>query len=185
MPKVKCADCGFLAIRDEYTEDVKEATRRVRERGEAVTSAQNTHRAKVFCYEGVRRMLPLNMDAQQVAAMVNEEIECGEFRKWSEGKTPKEHEEMTILEQVKEENATARQEDIRRQKQWREEDLEWRKEVEDGIDRRFREAEDRKESHFRESEGRKESHFWQSHIFQILVGIILLLAGTILGILVR
>ena len=113
MQKIKCADCGFLGVFDERTDEVKEATARARQSGEQATSAQTTHRAKVFCYRNAREMDWATINPEQVATLVNEPIDCVSYLAWSPGKSPKEHEEMTILEKVKAEFAKNREEDLR------------------------------------------------------------------------
>jgi hypothetical protein len=64
-------------------------------------------------------------DKRQAIAVMNEDIECPRFRKWIPGKTPKEHEEMSLLERLRAE-----------QQVWRTEEAKWRNETETSLNRR-------------------------------------------------
>ncbi len=182
MLKVKCADCGFLTVRDEYNELPCEATPRTRSTGNHQSSNGKSVSAKLFCgkdnpaFPQPEEILdrgmhnPISQSHPNVQA-IQTNIECGDFHRYRPGKTPKEHEEMTILEQVRAENQSARQEDLRRQEEWRKEDLQrqekqraedvaWRQEVESGIRERFQQG-----------ESLKVSLHWRRVLFTFLISL--------------
>ena len=123
---VKCQTCGFLEVRDEYTDEVREASETTRLRGLQITSSQNTVRAKVFCCKDARDLTPLwNKRAEDILEAICKEIDCPQYVKRMPGKTGKDHEEMQFLQQVE-----------NRITQWRSEDVKWRQDVEAALNRR-------------------------------------------------
>lgn len=99
MPnKVKCSQCGFLAVRDEYDDTLlKEAVERVRDRGLDQSSKGNATVAKVLCYRKSSSFCkPVDGTGEEgVKAAIQQEIDCDLFADVHPGKTPKELEEMT------------------------------------------------------------------------------------------
>lgn len=59
---------------------------------------------------------------QRCLYAIHSEHECPKFVQWHPGKNPKEHEDMTILEQVQSEQERFRTDEIRRREKWHEED---------------------------------------------------------------
>jgi hypothetical protein len=137
---VKCAECGFLSVVDHYTGDFCEADEKARTTGRYRNSQGKFAIANVRCYKGSPKFCPLDedvwphgqyydVDPEPLVTLLNEEKDCGElFRKREPGKSPKEHDEMSILEQVEIRNAQQRIDDIARQQHWRDEFAQWRSE---------------------------------------------------------
>jgi hypothetical protein len=112
--KVRCVDCGFLAVRDEYNDDVCEAVHFTRNRSLHKSSSGNSVRATVFCYRNSSQF-PKNAatgNETQIYDAIRLEIDCDEYRLWRPGKTPKEHEEMTMLEKMESMHSQWRIEDL-------------------------------------------------------------------------
>jgi hypothetical protein len=100
MPLVKCRDCGYLASRIKADNSPVEAVSRVRDAGQF--SLQESR--EVLCYRGFSGF-PVNgtLTDRPLAVALEKEIACPEFTVWLKGKTPKEHEDMSILEKVRQE----------------------------------------------------------------------------------
>jgi hypothetical protein len=128
---VKCVECGFLAIRDEYDNSTCEAPPESRQRGIHKSSHGNITPAKFFCYKNCpvfdAPVMPSGRDRNmhsprtenETLKSINNEIDCDLFFTWRPGKSPKEHEEMMLLQEVE-----------RRTDQWRQDDLRWQKQQE-------------------------------------------------------
>lgn len=99
MPK--CLDCGFLAVRDCYSNEICEATPRSREKGEFLSSEGKTTPANFFCYQSCKQFPECNsVEKSEKVRRLDLTIKCDKFVSWREGRTPKEHEQMTFMEQV-------------------------------------------------------------------------------------
>jgi hypothetical protein len=121
MPK--CNECGFLAVRDEYTEEICESSEFTRSRGMHKSSSGSAVTANLFCYANSHAFPDVSGKADfKKAAAINEEVPCPQFMHWLKGRTPKEHDEMSILQKVEAATQSARAEEIRRQHEWHEED---------------------------------------------------------------
>ena len=96
---VRCNECGFLAVRDEYDNSVGEADGETRAHGEHRSSQGNKTCARLKCYR-VSPSFPAvpPRPAVAIAAAIGQEIDCPLWRQWSEGKTPQEHEQMSFAE---------------------------------------------------------------------------------------
>jgi len=115
MPR--CFDCGLLAVRDEYRVDlVVEATRSAREMGRQQCSNGSSPMCKFLCYGNspVFPKIPKDGSSAEKSEALKCEVDCGTFRRYHPGKSPQEHEEMSIVERVQlaaaEAQATARAE---------------------------------------------------------------------------
>lgn len=133
---VKCSECGFLAVRDEYNDETCEATDLTRGRWMHKSSKGNSVIADVFCFknaptftrfEKVTRgdgFVPLESRLEQIAT----HRECDSFCRWNPGKTPKEHEAMQFQDvafqlqkqyvELHEKLLVWRQEQSNEQRQW-------------------------------------------------------------------
>jgi hypothetical protein len=112
MPPVKCRDCGFLAIRDPFSPNstMTEAYELVRNQGWQNASSGKRTIARLYCYANQKTFAnPLVDQPKKIVAEIGQEIECDAFRLWHPGKSPEKHEEMTILERVREENRQAQE----------------------------------------------------------------------------
>ena len=108
---VKCRECGFLAVRDELGE-VCEATRETREKGTRRDYTGHWGCPSLFCYCGSAAFpsVPRN-PIQAIAAAITAAIDCPRWQPWREGKSPKEHEEMGLIEISELRQAQLRHED--------------------------------------------------------------------------
>ena len=101
---VKCKDCGLLGVRQNYDGEVVEATDLVRSEGK-----HEALPAKFVCYASSASFPDINHASKHrfsdngpekqeaVDANLNAittDIDCLVHQDWSQGKTPKEHEEM-------------------------------------------------------------------------------------------
>jgi hypothetical protein len=111
---VKCCNCGRLAVIDEYSKESREATEMVTTSGWHASSAGNATIARVNCHAGKRDFADLRgAPAGAVLTEINAEIgDCSSFIKRIAGRSPKEHEDMSILDRVRAEQ-TQFQLDIR------------------------------------------------------------------------
>ena len=96
---VKCRECGFLAVRDQLGE-VCEAARDTREKGSRRDYSGHPGCPSLFCYRGSAAFpaVPTN-PIQEIAAAIDKEIDCPTHTPWLEGRSPKEHVEMDLIEQ--------------------------------------------------------------------------------------
>lgn len=105
---VKCAECGFLAVRNVDSRELEEAEESFREKGTGPLAKQYEgnphlrHEKQPQCFamvhslrddfkKPIEQKIPENGRVKQV---ILKERECGEFTKWQQGSTPKEHREM-------------------------------------------------------------------------------------------
>ncbi len=112
---VRCADCGFLAVKNLTTRALEEVEEGFRKRGviplSEVRPSYGRHEDLPLCFVGRHEDLPLcfvgrhdlqweikstgKQDKTVVITVINDERQCGEaFTEWKLGFTPKEHREM-------------------------------------------------------------------------------------------
>ena len=116
MPgKVRCFDCGLLAIRtDDGTP--AEAMERTRELG--CKPGVSDSRADLFCYAGKRDLsIKEYAGRDELAHAISETIDCDRFRPHLEGRSPERHEEMAIMEEVESKIAAEKSERLKWQEQ--------------------------------------------------------------------
>ncbi len=111
MEMRKCRDCGLLSVRDMLTSEPRSADERARNDG-VYASQGKKFVAGFLCRANASNFSGDSSMKSSVAAVesINVSIDCGEFVEWYPAKTPREHEEMTIIERVRAENDAARQE---------------------------------------------------------------------------
>ena len=152
----KCKECAFLAVRDEYSEVVYEATKFTREHGRHKSSRGGATEADLFCYRACNCFPTWERGHdQRTAAAVAREIACELFREWHPGLTPKEHLDMILHEELmriarerEDADKTERRERETRQDLREEADREWRKEqAKDDRDWRKQESIDAAKRH--------------------------------------
>lgn len=124
----KCVECGYLAIRDEHGKGAFETPKLARTKGVFKNSKNLTENADIYCYVQSQAFPVLGpmpqrdvhkpFDIHPVVKAVNEEHDCQKLRIWSPGKSPKEHEEMSHLEEVK----SLYVQEEKRAAKWRKED---------------------------------------------------------------
>src|SRR5947208_2455760 len=74
---VMCKDCGRLGVIDEYTDELREATKRARETGRHQSSQGNSTLAKITCHAGVREFNGAEKwKPEFVCKIINLEFEC-------------------------------------------------------------------------------------------------------------
>ena len=106
---VRCNECGYLAMRDDDGV-LREVTPSTRSNGLRIGSnGVNTH-ANFFCWKksGVFPSVPASPPGPQkwqrgalIAQQILIQIDCHLWTTYWEGRTAKEHEEMSVLEQVR------------------------------------------------------------------------------------
>ena len=142
---VKCADCGFLAFRHFETQQLVEATEKIRERGAFPTTTGSYKRSMLekvpICFAmkyDLRAELPGDKDdpnGPDIVTVVRKERTCDGLTPWERGFSPKEHRERLDREWLLEWQ-TKREEADRNWRQEQEakrvqEDREWREGQED------------------------------------------------------
>ncbi len=138
---VKCADCGFLTMRNRYTGGLDEMVREFRETGEPPTrkrppvSDATTHPLgwsdNIWPYANVPLCFVLARDeygdfavapkdlgyqdfpSSMVLEILQKDRECEAFTRWMLGFTPKEHREMLDREQARKLDEDRRKSDRR------------------------------------------------------------------------
>lgn len=159
---VRCADCGYLAVRENVTWTLWEAEQEFRDDLQSPSNISGLANAQPrsfggapLCFVGETDFAiePGGTEQDKKArrlALLSKDRSCDSFIEWKRGFTPKEHMEMNLLlEQRKWQRDTAREDQKWRaqqadqERQWRERQAEkerqWRQE---DIDR---ERDDRKE----------------------------------------
>lgn len=81
----RCDECGYLAIRDEQGHGALEVNKQVRKIGHG-----KNKQASLFCY----------LSSPAFTGAIHEITDCDKVTRWLEGRTPKEHEDMTALEKA-------------------------------------------------------------------------------------
>jgi hypothetical protein len=150
MPTVKCATCGFLAVRNQNGSGALEATDDIRKTGVLSQGPGSPINAAFFCRvqssafpslvnDPIRTQLnamdPADPAVVNVKAL-NEDRACDKYRLWEPSKTPEKHEEMAILEQMRAETAAFRRETERTEERRHQEMFAWQEKVEKNVERR-------------------------------------------------
>lgn len=164
---VKCQDCGFLAVRDHYSDAVCEASEFTRSTGRHKSSNGSTTVANIFCFVGAKQFTEDQTgSAHSSLTTMQCEFECHQFKQYIQGRNAREHVEMTLIEKVQSENRIA-QEHIRREQDEakRLSDERYAKEeLERAADRaradRAEARADKAEARAEKAESRARIHFW-------------------------
>jgi hypothetical protein len=102
---VQCKSCGYIGVRARFTGLTYEADDRVRKQGVQFVASEPPCAARVFCYANEREFdAPKVGGEADVLKAIGLELECPSFTKWQRGKTPKEHADMALLDQVQQIN---------------------------------------------------------------------------------
>ena len=124
---VRCVDCGYLCVRDNSLNQIVEADSEYRKRGHipdvfiAGQGQRMRYTADPVCFK-MAADLRTEMEGESAGAgyaVACRERPCGEFIPWRQGYSPREHDEMKMLQEVE-----------RRTLAWRDEELRWQKQVE-------------------------------------------------------
>lgn len=153
---VRCADCGFLAMRNAETRVLCETEGGFRKTGNhprMLTARFNVYEEVPICFKDARDFKEIGVvwgatDAEQRVAALNLEHDCKQWEDWRQGLSPKEHQEMLDRQKL----------------------IEWQADRED-KDRQWRDDQ------------RKSDHRWRA-LELLIIGVIgVLMAGafTILG----
>lgn len=127
----QCVDCGYLALRKRQSTELVGADARYRKDGAIPSDGQyNLFEDLPVCWRNVISFEEVAESSSRgdghKAALATRR--CPEFIKWRSHLSPKEHDEMKLLQEVE-----------RRTKEWRDEDVAWRENVDGDIDKRFKE----------------------------------------------
>lgn len=109
--KCKCIDCGRLGLREQKGErQLREAEKTWRDTGDfsAVPMLHSAYRTAPEC--GLN-MLKFSHVPEEIREQINQDRECPEYIKWRPGRTPREHDEMKLLEETEKINKRYRDED--------------------------------------------------------------------------
>jgi hypothetical protein len=113
---VKCADCGYLAVRNVESRELEEAEQKFREKGllpmagGEIGRPHERHERMPLCFMGnvslyeECRKRTSNVDPEPVFVilMMDDERVCSDFTKWKLGFTPKEHQVMIDRQRLQE-----------------------------------------------------------------------------------
>jgi hypothetical protein len=121
----QCRGCGFLSIRNKRDWSLGEAPEEYRKTGELTSAAAETYGNLPICFV---RAWPLTTEYESrpssaptggpsIATVLHKTRACDEFREWQQGLSPKEHFEMTMLEEQREWQANESAEN-RRVQRW-------------------------------------------------------------------
>ncbi len=175
--KVRCADCGFLCTRNESTKEIREVEQESRETGIGSISGINDVSfemdLEVRCF-AVAFNLPAELESaegdRRARQVIYKERPCGSFTKWRPGFTPKEHANMTIVDEIRKAESEQRERDRTWQEDRRREDLEWREKQEVKAEARWA----------------KEHHTQRSQLIIVgIVGTVVLALAQIVGSLIQ
>jgi hypothetical protein len=102
--KHKCADCGYLAVRNIYSRELQEPEKSYRDCGmQPITLTHKMEDGKLAIispYEPIPICFMQSKDLQtecnvlKIKSTLQTEWECDDFTEWHQGFTPKEHREM-------------------------------------------------------------------------------------------
>jgi len=179
---VKCADCGFLALRDFESRELREAEREIRETGSqgdrstgvdahGIPRFEPIYEAVALCIQGIRNFSSTPIQGATFARRIDpfahaiqEDFECERFFDWREGLSPKEHLEIQARDQVLDRQTAIQS-------------MAWQRE-----DARDKTAE---EWHRAELETLRNQHRWQLIVFGGLIGAATIAAGILDGLVSR
>ncbi len=150
---VKCADCGFLAVRSKVDYSLGEAAADFRENGAVAIGVDSKgmnqhplHEIRPLCFarafnlgEEIQTQVGTGKnDLQSVLHVIKHDRNCNVFTKWQSGFSPKEHQEILDRKQQSDFQLKRGRED----KEWRDEqrqkDLKWREEQDKKAESRHR-----------------------------------------------
>jgi hypothetical protein len=129
---VKCADCGYLTVRNRKSRQLEETEQHIRETGIIEIVFDDSGRfheigsgypryEPPLCFIGAIDLRPETgkygeATQERIKSAINKERECGSFTQWQQGFTPKEHREMMDRERMLKWQEEREQKD----KEWRE-----------------------------------------------------------------
>jgi hypothetical protein len=172
VDKVRCADCGYLSVRDVETRQLAETEIGMRRDWKIplllIVAGKNRYEDLPICFANAVRFDKLipEYSPAKVVERIELEFECSSFIDWQHGLTPKEHREM-----MQESELRKLQEDIRKAVAAREDQRD--------KENRDWQAEQSRERRKWETEIHKTNRRWQL-VLAILAGVVGLI-GVIIG----
>lgn len=119
----KCKDCGFLGSYSPPGDTPESATQKDRTEAWHDGKRGGCETSRFYCYWDCPEFPRIKTNVKvEILPLIDQEVSCGKWRKWWPGKSPKEHHDMTILEQVRAEQSEFQVREESRRQQWREED---------------------------------------------------------------
>ncbi len=111
---VKCADCGYLAVRSKVDYSLGEAAIDFRDKGAVAIgyddkgmNQHTLHELMPLCFarqpylrNAIKKIDEQKNRNDEVRRIINQEIDCKGFTDWQQGFTPKEHREMLDRERL-------------------------------------------------------------------------------------
>jgi hypothetical protein len=140
---VKCANCGFLAMRERRTRLLAEVELDARTSGRALSvTVADAKLGEDFpiCFVMAHPLLEETcaFDPRNPLSVIQKDRKCESFCQWQQGYTPKEHREMLSIKEEREwRERQANKEEAWRQKQAAE-DRQWREKEAQAAERRHR-----------------------------------------------
>lgn len=106
MANVKCADCGYLAVRHRTTRQLYDAEESLRVNGELpiLDNRGYVYDEWPVCFvraANFRVEMEDNSATPHRKRVLNQPRECDQFTPWHQGFSPKEHVEMKMLDEQK------------------------------------------------------------------------------------
>ena len=124
---VRCADCGFLTLKDHGAKEWIEAEERFREKGLPPASMNYDHQPTCFV-RAVNLQDEIKSEKRTLLETIQLERPCLKFTRWNHGFTPKEHKEMELSKEEKRFQEERRDKDLAWQLEQRSNDRKWQEE---------------------------------------------------------
>lgn len=178
MPK--CAECGYLAARDQQTRDLKEAEVGMRERWEIPADPHGMrpyYDLVPVCFARATdfaKQVGPEQSRARVVELIQLARDCSSFTEWQHGRSPREHEEMKLAEEQ-------RKRDLAWQEERRQADSK-AQEARLTADRVWQEGR-RQDDNARNESRDKTNRRWQGQLAMIAAAVTILngLAGVVIG----
>lgn len=158
MSKVRCADCGFVAFRDPKTNDLVEIVRESRELGHS----QGFNLGLPVCSVGACSRIMAGEES--VLEALRTERACDAFYPWVPTFNPKEHREMQIAQELRQEIAAREKEN----KAWQAEQK--------SIEKAWQAQQKADDRAWQEEQKRKDRQW------QFVMGLAILVIGYLIGV---
>lgn len=102
----RCADCGYLAIRNPDTHELEETISDIREFGELPTIFPKSgsgvvrllHTKTPVCFAMAANLAKEIQDGCKFKDAINKDRQCARWSQWKQGYSPKEHDQMLASE---------------------------------------------------------------------------------------
>ncbi|MCE9565881.1 MAG: hypothetical protein K8U57_27985 [Planctomycetes bacterium] len=116
MPQVRCADCGYLAIRDRQTRELVEVEVGLRKKWELPTlPGAGFYQYEDFpiClqHKSSLRIEKASYRHEEVIDLLQQERDCDGFMEWQHGFSPKEHQEMQLAQELQRQQLAQREQE--------------------------------------------------------------------------